>query len=54
MQDNNPAYETTRNPNRIEDYDYMEKKTSLFKNSALLALIGPIYFYTLALFVAFI
>ena len=23
MQDNNPAYESGRNPNQIEDYDYM-------------------------------
>ena len=23
MQDNNPAYESARNPNQIEDYDYM-------------------------------
>ena len=23
MQDNNPAYESSRNPNQIEDYDYM-------------------------------
>ena len=46
MQDNNPAYESGRNPNQIEDYDYMwnrymgQKRPSVrFQSAQILVLI---------------